>query len=778
MEIFERPRPGDDAAWRGSDETVDLREVLAKFWARKRLIVAAIVLGAGLAFGAAKLITPVYTSSAYVVIKTLPPVRPGAEANVVAGLPGGPEAVQTQVYILQSRALASATIERLHLDRDPEFNPLLRRPGALRALAEPVLAAFDAVSSRLQQLIGMPQHGDSAPAAGSGIEAAAEAGNSAADDPKPSTIVVNEFLARLSVAAQERSNVILVSFSSARPRIAALVSNTLVSLYLEQQVEDKAVALTQEVAWLDKTLPELRQKMRSAELALAEYRQKSGLVGDKSPGVVGQELSNIRAQLTIAQGRKAEAAARLSQIQALLSPAGQGAPAGVIKSAATASESPILQRLQQEQVELEAQISALKGSLGPNHPKTLQLMAQLREVRDGIRREGAGFVGRLKAELAAAEATEASLAKQAAAFTHEFTQVNGGDIQLANLVGAADADRKVYERYLQRANEVRGDIGHVQPDATLVSSAAPPLKPSYPNTTGMVMIGLALGTGAGLTLAALMDALLGGLRNKQQVEDLLGVRCLGLVPKLKRSRRNRSPTDVLQSASPGASPGQPLNAAFGEAIRSIELKLLSFERDSGSSQVVLVTAALPAEGKTWVAGSLAASLAAEGLRVVIVDCDLRRPALHRMFHGERGPGLTDYFAGNLALDEIVHNDRGSGLDYIPVGSALSKMAWRITAERLRPVIDWLRARYSFIILDSAPVLAVSETAVLSQIAQRTILVVRWGSTAPQIARHAVQQLLESGGAETAVLLSMVDLKRAARYGDMVASAYQRLESSY
>jgi succinoglycan biosynthesis transport protein ExoP len=504
----------------------------------------------------------------------------------------------------------------------------------------------------------------------------------------------------------------------------------------------------------------LREKMQASQVALADYRAKSGLVIDQNPTVLGQELSGTEAQLAMARAHKAEAAARLSQIQAVAASMSGTTSAGI------ASESPILQRLVEQEVGLEAQLSAVRSSLGPNHPKTLQLELQLKKVEDGMRHEGAGFVGRLKAELAAAQATEAALNKRVAEFTHRFAQVNGGDIQLQNLIRDADADRKTYERYLARSNDIYASMGHAQPDASFVSRAAVPLKPSFPNAKLMVMVGAAIGVVTGITLTAMIELLLGGLRSKKQVEDALGVNCLGSLPRLKGSRRKLRRAPFLQ----------PQSTAFGQAIRRVELKLLSFDRRR-SSQVVLVTAALPDEGKTWVAASLATALAADGFSVALVDCDLYRPTLHRMFDGPRGPGLTDYFAG-VAFEEIVHNHPLSGVSYVPAGTAQSKDAWRITSTRLHPLINRLAEKYAFIILDSAPVLAVSETMLLSQLAHKTILVVKWGSTSPAIARHAATQLLESGGTEIGVLLSMVDARRAAKFGDPVAGAYKKLESYY
>jgi Mrp family chromosome partitioning ATPase len=207
------------------------------------------------------------------------------------------------------------------------------------------------------------------------------------------------------------------------------------------------------------------------------------------------------------------------------------------------------------------------------------------------------------------------------------------------------------------------------------------------------------------------------------------------------------------------------------------MRLLSFSRPIESC-VILVTAALPNEGKSWVAASLALSLAADGSSVALVDTDVNRPTVHRMFDGPRGPGLTDYFAERVTLNEIVHTDPSSGLCYIPIGSAVARETWRRTFGFIRPLVDRLREKYAFIILDSPPVLAISDTILLSQIAQKTILVVKWASTPPTVARRAAIQLLDSAGAEMVGLLSMVNTRHAARNGDPIAGAYRELRSYY
>jgi succinoglycan biosynthesis transport protein ExoP len=751
MEIIENPLPREpypirnDGAWNSAGDTVNLREVLLKFWARKRLILTSTLICALVAFAIAKLVAPTYKSAAFVMIFPQQQDVPTTDANVRTVFQGGPEAVQSEAFVLQSRALASETIERLHLDRDPEFNTSLRKPNPLLGLLEPVTGLFDKVLGRIESKFG----GSDAPAAGDEVPAPTDADKSAAAG-KPSTAAVDAFMARLHVEVQARSNVIQVSFSSSRPKTAALVPNTLIDLYLEQRVDEQNKALARESERFDLVvLPNLREKLRASELALSEYRQKSGLAGDRNQTLMWQELSETKAQLTIAHAKTAEAAVRLSQSQPGVS-----------------EESPALQALREQQVNLQGQLAGLRSSLGENNPKTLAAEAQLKGLSEGLKREGAGVVGRLKADLAAAQAQEAALSKRVAEVTHEVTQINGGDAQLQSLIGEADADRKTYEEYLARSNALHSNLGHAKPDASVVSRADVPLKPTLP-TSLMVMIGAVIGAGAGIVLAAMLDTLLGGLRNKQQVEEALGIKCLGFVPRITRRGRGRRPP-LLQA---------PQNVAFQQAVRNVQLKLLSFDRHN-RSQVVLVTAALPGEGKTWFAVSLAESFAADRSGVLLVDCDLYRPTVHKMFDGKRGVGLSDYFIGDATLDDIIRYDGGSGIAYISAGTALSTDGRRITADRLFPLIDRLREKFPFIILDSAPILAVPETTLLAQIAQKVILVVKWGSTSPAVARHAATQLLEAGGAETAVLLSMVDPRRAAKSGDVMAGAYRQLGKYY
>jgi uncharacterized protein involved in exopolysaccharide biosynthesis/Mrp family chromosome partitioning ATPase len=769
MEIFDSRLNREDTHWRdgyalrsgAESDMINLRDVLEKFWARKRFIFFCIISCAGLAFLLTRFITPSYTGIAQLAIK---PQQSGllvGDKSIPVATQVAPETVQTEAFSLQSRGLASATIQHLRLDRDPEFDPSLHEPSLLATAVAPVLALLDEiqgwVSPMAQSLLGGNEPG----ATSNEFDASDTDKSTEVDEPNAS--VINAFMSRLAVTVQHGSNVIQVSFKSSRPLTAAVVPNTLIRLYLDQQADEKDRALVQEREQLEKTiLPEFREKVETVDRELAAYRQRSGLITDRNANALSQELAETRVQLAMAQIRTAEAALRLREADAT-------------STSPRPADPFTIERLREQDVALQGQLAALKGLHGPNYPQTVQLEAEIKKVENGIRRESLDTLARLRTGLDAAQQSEAALSKRVTELTRQFALASGGDTQLQNLIGEAEADRKAYERYLARSNELRSSIGHAQPDASLLSPAGLPLK-SWPNTKLVVMGGIGIGLGAGLIWVTLLDVLLKGLRNEAQIEETLGIKCLGLVPKVQKSPRykfrNRERLSAIRDFTLSAE-----YAAFGEAIRSAQMKLLRFDRQT-DTHVILITAALPNEGKSWVAASLALSLAADGRSVALVDCDVNRPTVHRMFDAPRGPGLTDYITGGAALDEIIHRDPTAGASYIPIGSGVQRDAWRKTFSRIHQLVDQLRERYEFIILDSAPVLAISDTILLSQIAQKTILVVKWASTPPAVARRAAVQLLESAGAEVAALLSMVNTKRAAKHGDPIAGVYKTLDSYY
>jgi capsular exopolysaccharide synthesis family protein len=259
----------------------------------------------------------------------------------------------------------------------------------------------------------------------------------------------------------------------------------------------------------------------------------------------------------------------------------------------------------------------------------------------------------------------------------------------------------------------------------------------------------------GILLALICQNLDVAIRSMDQVRSLLKVHPLGMVPALGGIRRpgNKPESEVLD---------RPLSA-YAEAIRSIHTNLMLSDVDT-RPRVVLVTSALPGEGKSTMAMSLAQMVARYGQRVIVIDGDLRRPAVHRLAGVSQRPGLVEWLLNRNALEEVIYSTGPGGIDVIPAGDQPQLPPNLLSSDRFRQLLRGLMERYDMVILDSAPVLAVSDTRILSTLAEKTLFVVRWASTSHKVAASALRQLYEANAQVAGVALMAVDVKAHAKDG--------------
>jgi capsular exopolysaccharide synthesis family protein len=241
----------------------------------------------------------------------------------------------------------------------------------------------------------------------------------------------------------------------------------------------------------------------------------------------------------------------------------------------------------------------------------------------------------------------------------------------------------------------------------------------------------------------------------EQVERLLGMTALGLVPALKglKNFRKRPESYILE---------QPASA-LGESIRSLRTSLMLTNLDR-PPRVIMVTSSVPQEGKTAVSLSLARLFASIGQKVVVVDCDLRRPAAHKSFGLDLVPGLVEHLSGELPLEAVIKQDTHSATWLIPAGRAAANPPELLGSEEMKRLLKRLSENYDLVIVDSAPVLAVSDSLILCRQVDKTVFVVRWARTRRETATRGLRQVLEAGGDVAGVLLTAVDVKKHAQYG--------------
>jgi capsular exopolysaccharide synthesis family protein len=349
---------------------------------------------------------------------------------------------------------------------------------------------------------------------------------------------------------------------------------------------------------------------------------------------------------------------------------------------------------------------------------------------------------------------------------------NAASVELADLQRKADAASALYESLLNRAKQTSAEQGEETSDARVVSHAKVPLRPSVPNVALNLALGLMLGLAGSVGAVLLMETLDSGLATSEDVERVLGLPHLGAVPLLDSTTGGKPST---------VSPGQfilskPLSA-FAEAFRNLRTSIL-FSKVDSPVRVILVTSALPGEGKTTTTFCLGRSMALAGAKVVVVDCDLRRRNINELLQIEPEVGLVEVLQGTASLEEALLYDEPSGAWFLPLAKSAHTPKDLFGSAAMDRLIENLRAQFELILLDTAPVIPVSDTRILAPKADVVVFLVQWRKV-PRKAIEGAISLLKSVGADIAgVALTLVDARLQAKYGYGDSGYYYRSYRKY
>ncbi len=716
-------------------EEFDLRQLLRKLWRRRGIILGTMTVLTVLTAIIVFQLTPRYTAAGLLIIET----RGGNVATdveaVLSGLSADAATIQSEIEVLRSRGLAGKTVNRLNLDRNPEFNQALRSKGLLAEFLDP------ARYFPKEWLTVFLRRADDKPLTEEDRRA------------QEKVRITNTFLKSLKVSPKGRSRVIVVEFTSEDSKTAAEVVNTHADLYIVEQLEVKFEATRRATAWLNERVVGLRRQVKETERAVEVFRQRSGLFEGPGEGVTlnAQELSELNTQLILARTARAEAKARFQQVQVLVSSAGS------VNSAAEVLQSALIQNLREQEAEVERKVAELSGEYGERHPTMINARAEARDLENKIRTEVNKIVKGLENEVNVMRVRETTLRTNLEDMKKRAAHANKASIQLRALEREATANRTLLEAFLSRFKETSAqeDLNAQTPDARIISLAEIPDTPAFPKKRLIIALAFMGSTLIGLMLAFAVEQLDAGFRSGEQIEQATGMPVLGLVPMLTGlDAIGRSPaTYILEHP----------RSAFGESIRTLNTSILLFRVDA-PPKTILITSSLPKEGKTMLSVSLARLRGTAGQKVIVIDADIRRPNIHRVFGTALQPGLTELLAGQASLEEVVRKDEATNAHFIPAGRSVPNPSDLLGSEQMKKYIDGLTKIYDLIVFDSPPVLAVSDARILSNAVDMTVFVVRWAHTRREVVNQGLKQIITSGGHLAGVVLSLVDAKKHARYG--------------
>lgn len=722
------------------EQREDFFEVLRKLWRHRYLVMgcAAVIAGLG----------------ALIVLRM--PSYYVAEARVLVGIPQtriyniepfqtaeniglDADRVQNEEFIIQSRSLAKQVIDKLNLHNNPEFNPWLPRPHSWKD--------YLYVEDYLNPLKYLP-------ASWTNWLHSSESGLTPEDAAKREAqrredTMIDVFLNHVDVSTLGRSHVLSVQVDAQDPYTAAKVANALATAYLQQQRQQKVATTNRVEGYLTDRIKELREQVEKSEQAAALYRKENGLYNTaKDTGLTSQQLAELNTQLIMAQTAKAEADARLHEAIAMR---GQGVKGTGPDSVPDVLKNQLIQTLKQQQSEAEAKLADLSAQYGPRHPLIVNARAQVADIRNKISREMGHVIEGIRQEARTTDARYSALQSNFQRLQHTMGGVNEKTIHLEALERDATVNRNLLEAMLSRLKEAYGRQELETADARLVSEAAPPEIPSYPPKGLILALTGCAGLLAGGLIALTRENVDRTFRVSDQVEAATGLPVISMVPSVDGA----TPPTVHVLRHPVS--------AYSEALRRVHIGLELADPDH-SPKTVLFTSAAPAEGKSVMVASLGRLLASNGKRVLLIDCDWRCPNLHRLFRCPNKGGLAALLnEEETNLHEIIYNDSLSGLDLIVAGVWNPQSIHKLTAERMRLILQTFAKNYDIVILDSAPILVGAEVLTLSRMVDKVSFVLRWGHTRREVALEALKQLIEAQGDVAGVVMARVDPKRYREY---------------
>jgi capsular exopolysaccharide synthesis family protein len=728
----ERPfqaAPADDQpdrTWesllRGGEQ--ELRHALGVIRRRKGVILATVALLTLATLLLALQLTPSYTATAIVGIN----VRNANVVNVasvIAGLPLDPSVVKSEIDVLQSPALAARVIGELRLESDPELAPS-GKPGLL---------------TRIDPLQYLPPDWRRA---------------LVGERPQPSEAqlaeiararLINTFLKHLEVSNDARSYSIAVSFQSQDPAKAARIANAVVKDYLDDQLRAKLETTRRANSWLTDRLAELRDKLRQSEQAVQDFRTKANLEAVSGPTLAGRQLDELAARLVQAEVEQSRLAAEVAGLKAMQA-------AGTLEQSPAALQSGPVQRLRAREQDLQQRKAELGSGTGDQRAS---VAAALAATEASLFEELQRMVAAREAELAAVQQQVATIGGLIAQRRAEVAEESRARTRLSELEQEADADRALLATFLVRAKETAGQNAYEEPDARIISQAQLPIRPTFPRIGMMVAGALAISALLGIALAFLLEQLQSGFRLPDEVEQQAGLPVLRVVPALSDGLQ---PHELLLR--------QP-TSAYGEAVQAVRAGV----RFAAASppKVVLITSGTAGEGKSTLALSIAISAARAGQRTILIDADMRRPAVARMLGLAAGRGLEDVLGGSAGLPETMVTDSASGLRVLPARGGAAQPQELLGGTTMAALLRELRLTNDLVVIDSPPVTFVSDAALLAAQADGTLFVIRWESTPREVVLAGIQQLRRAGAVLLGAVLTRARLRRHEAYAYGMDSAY-------
>lgn len=703
--------PGQDSA---------LREYLRVLIKRKWLVVSCVAIIFGVVALATLRSTRIYEAVGSIAINKTDPAILNLKDSGNNGASDyyDPTDLDTEVRILKSDLLALQVIKALNLDKQPE----------LGGTDEPSSDTLGLTTDALQP------------------------------DSEKTTSLLAGFKGGLRVSLVPNTRIIEIRYRSADKNLAANVVNTLINTYIEQNFKTRFESTMQASDWLSKQLVDLEMKVQTSQEKLVQYQKQHEILGiDEKQNITTSKLDELNKELTAAESDRMEK----ESIYRLVQSGDPDTAAAAATSAGTAaSSSGLMEKMREQEADLKIQVAQLSTQFGTSYPKVVQLNTQLKEVEAQLQTETTKVVSRVRSGYLAALQHESMLRQALDNQKQEANKLNESAIEYTLLKRDVESYRSLYEGLMEKLKEAGVTAGLRSNNIRSVDKARVPTYPSEPNVPRNLMFALALGLSTGIGLAFLLEGIDNTVRTPEQAQAISALPSLGMIPLGSKGAIEAATKRLTVASSREAvelvTQSRP-QSQMAESYRALRTSLLLTSL-GGPPKVILVTSALPQEGKTTTSINTAIVLAQKGTRVLLIDADLRRPSIHKTLGMGPKTGLSNVLTGNATLQQaVVRSSILPTLFVLTAGTPPPNPAELLASSNMKDILAELRSEYDHIIVDTPPTLSVTDAVVMSTRADAVVLVIRSGQTTKQALRRARDLLMQVNARVAGVLLNAVDL---------------------
>ncbi|TLD40137.1 MAG: Tyrosine-protein kinase EpsD [Candidatus Jettenia ecosi] len=597
-----------------------------------------------------------------------------------------------QCEIIKSRLIAKKVIDILDLKNHPGFNPY-------KGIENPALAADNP------------------------------------SDPFTETYLINAFLSGLNVSLMRNSGVVCITYTGDDPYLITTITNAIVKTYIEQDWERRYSVAKEALEWLNKQMENVKDAVEQSELALQKYKKEnnifgiepvgsgeSGRIEDPQHNVVFQKLEEINAAITKAKIERLRLETLYNKLAILKNAQNQ---AEIIQSIAPVVQNDLIQNLKGESIRIQNEISLYSNRYGPKHPKVVQLNTELHTMRNHIIKEVERLCNHITIEYEIAKSNEATLLSLFEQQKNEVFTQGDRSIQYGVLKREADTNRQMYETLLTRIKETNLAEDFKVSNIRVIDYAEVPLGPYKPNKSINTLVGIITGLACGVGIAFLMEYMDKTIKTQEDVKKYFGTVLLGIVGHIPQKKKDARTMQLITYNLP--------KYPITESIKRIRTSIM-FSHPDNPKKTLLISSAIPSEGKTLLTSNLGVVMAQTGKKVLLVDADLRNPSLHKTFELDESSGLSNSLINPVNLHRVARVTKVPNLYVITSGPPSPNPSELLSSSAMVEFLKVAREEYDWIIIDSPPLLTVTDGSILARMVDGIVFVLRNKKTSIAIAQ--------------------------------------------